>query len=76
MAQQITITSYTGSTPVDVYVADNYGNNRSFVGTINSPVPPNITFSLPSGYTAVPMVSVIMVESGGCESAEKITCQT
>lgn len=76
MAQQITITSYTGTTPVDVYVADTYGNNRAYVGQITAAVPPNVTFSLPSGYTTVPMVSIVMVENGGCESTEKYDCQT
>lgn len=75
MAQQITITSYTGSTPVDVYVADTYGNNRAYVGQINSSVPPSVTFSLPTGYTTVPMVSIVMVETNGCESTEKYDCQ-
>jgi hypothetical protein len=75
MGQTITITSYTGSTPVDVYVADTYGNNRVFVETLNSAVPPSVTYNLPSQYSAVPMVSVILVENNGCETILKTNCQ-
>ena len=54
---QIRIDGITGVTyPVDLYVADIYGNNRYFLATISSgPVPPELA------YTTLPAIFLTVV---------------
>ena len=67
MPSQIQVTSFTGQLPAQVFVADIYGNNNSFVGSIISPVPPTIYFSLPSIFDFAPAVMITIIDANGCE---------
>jgi hypothetical protein len=67
---QIRISNLTGSTPINVYVADIYGNNRSFVGQITGgtiPTPPTIYQYPPSLFDMAPSIMLIMSDSRGVE---------
>jgi hypothetical protein len=66
MSSTIQISSISGTPPFNVYVFDFYGNNEVFLSTINDNVPPVVYFTLPSGFTNVPMVKVKIVDISGC----------
>jgi len=63
--------------PVDLYVSDVYGNNKTFVSTITSgPVPPVIDFtSLPSIFNTAPAVMITMIDANLCEKFEIVDCE-
>lgn len=64
--------------PVDLYVSDVYGNNKTFVSTILSgPVPPIIDFtSLPTIFNTAPAVMITMIDANLCEKFEIVDCTT
>lgn len=76
--KQVRITLISGTTyPVDVFIADVYGNNRSLLGTIVSgPVPPTVTYNtvIPSIFNTAPEVMLLMVDSEGCETFKILEC--
>jgi len=74
---QIRIDGITGGTlPISVYIADYYGNNKSLIGTINSTVPPTVTFNstIPSIFSTAPQIMLILVDSLGCEVFQLLDC--
>jgi len=74
---QIRITSISGGTlPINVYVADVYGNNTSFIGTISSSVPPTVSFNsqIPSIFDTAPEIMLILTDSSGCEVFQILDC--
>lgn len=71
---RLEITEITGVTPINVYVSDYYGNYKTFVGTINTPVPPSVVYNLPDTFDNVPMVKLTILDSGGCEIDHNIVC--
>jgi len=64
--------------PVDLYVSDVYGNNKTFVSTITSgPIPPAIDFtSLPAIFNTAPAVMITMVDANLCEKFEIAVCES
>jgi len=75
---QIRIDGITGVTyPVDLYVADVYGNNRYFLATISSgPVPPELAYTtLPAIFDTAPSVMLIMIDANDCQTFEILPCQ-
>ena len=75
---QIRIDGITGVTyPVDLYVADIYGNNRYFLATISSgPVPPELAYTtLPAIFDTAPSVMLIMIDANDCQRFEILPCQ-
>lgn len=72
---QIEITSITGTTPIYVYATDYYGNNRTYLGTISSSVPPSVFFYLPETFDGVPLVKIELIDSQGCKINDNIVCQ-
>jgi hypothetical protein len=76
--KQVRITLISGTTyPIDVFIADVYGNNRSLLGTIVSgPVPPTVTYNtvIPSIFNTAPEVMLLMVDSEGCETFKILEC--
>ena len=75
---QIRIDGITGVTyPVDLYVADIYGNNRYFLATISSgPVPPELAYTtLPPIFETAPSVMLIMIDANDCQKFEILPCQ-
>jgi hypothetical protein len=68
---QIRITNLTGSTPIDIYVADVYGNSRSYIGQITGNTttlaPPTI-YEYPSSlFDYAPSIMLILSDSTGVE---------
>lgn len=72
----IEITGVTGTTPIEVFATDYYGNNRFFLGTITTEVPPSVFFYLPETFEGVPLVNIILIDSNSCELAQKTVCTT
>ena len=73
----VRIDSISGVTyPVDVYVADVYGNNRTFLANISSgPVPPELSYTtLPPLFNNAPAVMVIVIDANNCEKFEIVPC--
>jgi hypothetical protein len=67
---QIVINYMTGCTfPVNVFVADIYGNNRTIIGTVTSPVPPQVIFdvTIPPIFNGADKIMLILVDANGCE---------
>jgi hypothetical protein len=74
---QVRIDSITGVVyPIDIYVADVYGNNRTYLATvINGPVPPELSYTtLPPLFDNAPSVMVIVIDANNCEKFEIIPC--
>jgi hypothetical protein len=75
---QIRIENISGTTyPVNVFLADVYGNNRSLLGVIDpGPVPPaqqyNIT--IPPIFETAPEVMLLLVGANGCELFKILEC--
>jgi hypothetical protein len=73
----VRIDSISGVTyPVDVYVADVYGNNRTFLANISSgPVPPELSYTtLPPLFDNAPAVMIIVIDANNCEKFEIVNC--
>jgi hypothetical protein len=77
---QIRITNISGGTyPIDVYISDVYGNNKSLLTTITSgPVPPTLfyTASIPPIFETAPEILLTLVDANGCELFELIPCSS
>lgn len=74
---QVRIDSITGVTyPIDIYVADVYGNNRTYLATVlNGPVPPELSYTtLPPLFDNAPAVMVIVIDANNCEKFEIVPC--
>ena len=75
---QIRIENISGATyPINVFLADVYGNNQTFLGTIDpGPVPPaqqyNIT--IPPIFETAPEVMLLLVDDHGCELFKILEC--
>jgi hypothetical protein len=76
--RQVRITLISGTTyPINVFIADVYGNNRFLLGTIlTGPVPPTVTYNtvIPSIFNTAPEVMLLMVDSEGCETFKILEC--
>lgn len=71
---QIRIEGFTGSTPIDVYISDFYGNNKYLLGQITGSTPPTIYQYPPSLFNSAPQVIITMSASNGCELSKLINC--
>lgn len=75
---QVRINEISGGTyPVDIFIADVYGNNKSLIGTILSgPVPPTVSYNtvIPSIFDTAPEVMLLMIDSVGCEVFKILNC--
>lgn len=72
---QISITGVTGSSlPIDVYVADYYGNNKTYLGQITGSTPPTVYEYPPSLFDTIPTIMLILSGSDGCEKFKIINC--
>jgi hypothetical protein len=72
---RIEINSITGTTPISIYVADVYGNNESFLGTITGSTPPASFFSPPSIFNTAPAIMLKLIDGNGCEKFKIIDCR-
>lgn len=73
---QIRIAAVTGATPINVYVADVYGNNQTLIGTITSTggIPPDAGFYPPALFNSAPQIMVKLIDNNGCEKFEILDC--
>lgn len=74
---QVRITSISGgTTPISVYIADVYGNNKSLLGTISSTVPPTVSYNsvIPAIFDTAPEIMLILTDSSGCEVFQILQC--
>jgi hypothetical protein len=74
---QVRITSISGGTfPINVYIADVYGNNKSLLGTISSDVPPTVSYNsvIPSIFNTAPEIMLILTDATGCEVFQILDC--
>jgi hypothetical protein len=74
---QVRITSISGGTyPINVYIADVYGNNKSLLGTISSGVPPTVSYNsvIPAIFDTAPEIMLILTDSSGCEVFQLLEC--
>jgi len=74
---QVRITSISGGTyPINVYIADVYGNNKSLLGTISSGVPPTVSYNsvIPAIFDTAPEIMLILTDSSGCEVFQILDC--
>lgn len=76
---QVRITSISGGTyPINVYIADVYGNNKSLLGTISSNpgFPPNVEYNsvIPAIFDTAPEIMLILTDSSGCEVFQLLEC--
>jgi len=74
---QVRITSITGETlPIDVFISDIFGNNKYFLGVINSTVPPTITYNsiIPSIFNTAPEIKLTLVDGKNCEISKILDC--
>lgn len=72
---RIEIYSITGTTPISIYVADVYGNNETFLGTITGSTPPSSFFTPPAIFNTAPAVMLKLVDGNGCEKFKIIECR-
>lgn len=75
---RIVVTAVTGATPIDVYIADYYGNYKTFMGTITGstimPVPPDVEYYPPQFFDTITQLMLIMVDSNNCEKFIIVDC--
>lgn len=75
---KISLTNVTGDTPISVYVADYYGNNKQFLGIITGdtmfPVPPEQNYFPNSIFDSAPTIMLILQDINGCEKFKLIDC--
>lgn len=75
---QIIINYISGGTfPVNVYVADKYGNNKSIIGIVDpGPVPPIVKYNItiPPIFSTAETVMLILEDSNGCTIFKLLEC--
>ena len=75
---QVRITDISGGTyPINVYIADVYGNNQTLLGVINTgPVPPTVEYNtvIPSIFETAPEIMLKLVDANGCETIKILDC--
>ena len=68
---------YGGTYPINVYISDIYGNNRSLLGSVNSgPVPPVVYFDsvIPSIFLTADQIMLSLTDDNGCEIFKILDC--
>jgi hypothetical protein len=75
---QVRITDISGGTyPINVYIADVYGNNQSLLGVINpGPVPPIVEYNttIPSIFETAPEIMLLLVDANNCQVFKILQC--
>lgn len=75
---QIQLTNISGATyPIQVYIADVYGNNQTLIATITSgPVPPIQTYTsvIPPIFQTAPEIMLRLVDANNCSIFKILTC--
>jgi hypothetical protein len=74
---QIRITEISGGTPpINVFISDVYGNNSTFLGTINGLVPPTEEYNtnIPPIFNTAPEIMLTLVDGLGCTIFKILDC--
>lgn len=75
---QVRIDFISGATyPVQVFIADVYGNNQSLLGSINpGPVPPEVSYNsvIPAIFQTAPQIMLKLVDANNCEIFKILDC--
>jgi hypothetical protein len=72
---QLEVVSISGGTlPINIYACDVYQNQCILFGSINTSVPPIITFTLPQQFDTAPAIGILIVDANGCERFEVGVC--
>jgi len=75
---QVRITDISGGTyPINVYIADVYGNNQTLLGVINpGPVPPIVEYNtvIPSIFETAPEIMLLLVDANNCQVFKILQC--
>jgi hypothetical protein len=72
---QLEVVSISGGTlPINIYACDVYQNQCILFGSINTSVPPRITFTLPQQFDTAPAIGILIVDANGCERFEVGVC--
>jgi hypothetical protein len=75
---QIVINYIVGGTfPINVYVADIYGNNKSLIGVVSSAVPPRVFFdvTIPTIFDGSTQLMLILEDVNNCEIFKILNCE-
>jgi hypothetical protein len=64
---QLVIKNISGTPPFQVYVSDQYVNNKTLIATISDSVPPQQFFFLPSLFNGIDKILVEIIDSSGCD---------
>ena len=75
---QVRITDISGGTyPINVYIADVYGNNQTLLGVINpGPVPPVVEYNtvIPPIFETAPEIMLLLVDANNCQVFKILQC--
>jgi hypothetical protein len=71
---RLTFFELTGSTPLNVYVSDVYGNNETKIGEISASIPPDQIFMPPSLFEGAPQLMVTLEDTSGCRIFKILDC--
>lgn len=75
---QVRITDISGGTyPINVYIADVYGNNQTLLGVINpGPVPPLVEYNtvIPPIFNTAPQIMLMLVDANNCSVFKILDC--
>ena len=75
---QVRITEISGSTyPINVFIADVYGNNSTLLGTIETgPVPPTIEYNttIPAIFQTAPQIMLTLTDANNCSIFKLLDC--
>jgi hypothetical protein len=75
---QVRITDISGGAyPINVYIADVYGNNQSLLGVINpGPVPPIVEYNtvIPPIFETAPEIMLLLVDANNCQVFKILQC--
>ena len=75
--KQVVVTEISGGTsPINVFISDIYGNNETFLGVINGTVPPEVEFNtvIPTIFQTANEILLKMVDDNGCQVFKVLTC--
>ena len=74
---QVRIEGISGATlPIDVYIADVYGNYQTLIGTIYSAVPPVVNYNsvIPAIFQTAPQIMLTLVDANNCTIFKILDC--
>lgn len=72
---KIIFTSISGSAPLNIYVADAFGGNETYLGQITViPIVGDVVFDLPEIFHSTPQVTIIVEDIDNCRTTKKTNC--